>query len=227
MKNFEVVFFIPIKKNSQRVPGKNFRKLSGVPLYKNLLYKLKGRNVYVDTDSDEIFYEIKNDNCLSNINVFFREESLVGDKTSVCDLIKSFIEKKSIPDSTYICQLHVTSPFLKIETIDSSISILKSKKYDSIVSCSTIQSRLWREESYGYCPINHNPIKLEQTQDLPKIFEENSLFYIFNSGFFKKMNSRIGEFPYFYECDKIESIDIDTEKDWKFASIISEVISKL
>jgi N-acylneuraminate cytidylyltransferase len=49
-----VKVFIPIKENSQRVPRKNFRLLNGIPLYKNILSKLKDFQVFVDTDSNEI-----------------------------------------------------------------------------------------------------------------------------------------------------------------------------
>ena len=53
----KVVAIIPIKKNSTRVPGKNFIKINGVPLYKILLDKVlkcKFDEIYVDSDSDEI-----------------------------------------------------------------------------------------------------------------------------------------------------------------------------
>ena len=33
----KTIAIIPIKKNSQRVPGKNFKKINGKPLYKYLL----------------------------------------------------------------------------------------------------------------------------------------------------------------------------------------------
>jgi len=58
-------------------------------------------------------------------------------------------------------------------------------------------------------------MKLEQTQDLPVYYEENSLFYIFNSDYFLKTNARVGINPYFYVNNYPENIDIDTEDDWK------------
>ena len=53
----KTVAIIPIKKNSKRVPGKNFRKIKGKPLFRYLLDKLNNCNfdeVYVDSDSQEI-----------------------------------------------------------------------------------------------------------------------------------------------------------------------------
>ena len=53
----KVVAIIPIKKNSKRVKGKNFKKINGRPLYSYLLNKLKKcefDEIFVDTDSIEI-----------------------------------------------------------------------------------------------------------------------------------------------------------------------------
>ena len=97
------------------------------------------------------------------------------------------------------------------------------KNHDSVVSCNKYQNRLWRKEKYGYAPINHNPLKLEQTQDLPIFYEENSLFYIFNTQYFLNTGSRVGLDPYFYVCNYPENIDIDTEDDWKLVkSLVKE-----
>ena len=53
----KTVAIIPIKKNSKRVPGKNFVKINNVPLYEILLKKVIKCNfdeIYVDSDSEVI-----------------------------------------------------------------------------------------------------------------------------------------------------------------------------
>lgn len=213
-----MIIFIPIKEVSQRVPNKNFRLINGIPLYKHFLYKLNDYQVYVDTDSQKIIENIKKDLNLKHVKVYRRKKELEGHAVSVCDLIKNFINMYNVENKN-ICQLHVTSPFLDMSTIKKASK--KMLKYDSVVSCNVYQNRLWRKETYGYAPINHNPLKLEQTQDLPEYYEENSLFYIFNSNYFIKTNSRIGINPYFYACNHPENIDIDTEDDWKLVTSIA------
>jgi CMP-N-acetylneuraminic acid synthetase len=207
-----VIIFIPIKHVSQRVPNKNFRKINNTSLYKRCLYKLKDFNVYVDTDSETIINEIKADKKLKHVTVYHRCDRLLGHEISVCDIINNFINIYNIKNSV-ICQLHVTSPFLKIETLLSAYKMMDN--HDSVAACNIYQNRLWRKEDYGYAPINHNPLKLEQTQDLPVFYEENSLFYIFRSEDFKKTKLRIGVNPHFYPCGFPENIDIDTEDDWQ------------
>jgi len=205
-----MLVFIPIKENSQRVPRKNFRDFGGVPLYKHTLYKLTKHDVYVDTDSEEVKEGIRRDPLLSSVKCIDREETLVGDKVSVCDLISNFVEKYYI--SQPIIQIHVTSPFLELKTLEDAYS--KMGEYDSVVACNVLQTRLWRKEGYGYCPINHNPMKLQQTQELPEIYEENSAFYIFNPEIIK-LGNRIGKNPLFYPLTSPENLDIDTEMDFK------------
>ena len=214
--------FIPIKEKSQRVPSKNFRLFNGVPLYKHTLYKLKDFEVWVDTDSDLILEEIKKDEKLSHVRGYKRTNRLRGHRVSVCDLISHFICKMDLEDyEEIICQLHVTSPFLAVETIKDAYKKF-DEGYDSVVSCTAIQTRLWRKESYGMCPVNHNPLKLEQTQDLPKYYEENSLLYFFKSDLMFNTNNRIGTNPYFYETEFPENLDIDTEDDWALVKKMSE-----
>ena len=213
-----MIICIPIKELSQRVPNKNFRKLGKESLYVRCLKKLKSYKVYVDTDSDKIIKEVRSNRDLNHVTAFRRKKELEGHNTSVCDLIESFIQEFKIANQT-ICQLHVTSPFIKEETIKNALSKL-DKKNTSVVSCNLYQNRLWRKESYGYCPVNHNPCKLEQTQDLPEFYEENSLFYIFNSDDFKKTKLRISNSPYFYSCHFPENLDIDTEDDWRLCEAL-------
>ena len=215
--------FIPIKHNSQRVPKKNYRVFNGEPLYKHTLLKYTTCDVYVDTDSEEIIKEISKDDRLKNVVPYMRHPDLRGDKVSVCDLIRDFIVRHDIDD--VVAQIHVTSPFLNRSAVSVAASQI-GPKYDSVVSCTKHNSRFWRNELYGPCPINHNPMKLEQTQDLPTLYEENSAFYIFKSIDFIKSHNRIGVKPFFYAVKHPENLDIDTESDWELVKALEEVYYK-
>ena len=208
-----MIFFLPIKHHSQRVPRKNFRDFDGEPLYKYTLLKYSNHTVYVDTDSEELTRGIREDKRLKHVTVIPRPEHLRGDLVSVYELIKDFIVRYEITDA--VAQIHVTSPFLEAETVIEAASNIG--KYDSVVSATTYQVRFWRKEEYGFCPVNHNPIKMEQTQDLPVYYEENSAFYIFTPSTIFEAGSRVGKNPFFFETPSLESLDIDTEADWESA----------
>ena len=206
--------FIPIKKNSQRVPDKNFRKFREIPLWEHMVDKLKDFNVYIDTDSDFIFDQSQSK---SWVNCFHRKRHLIGDTVSVVDLLKNFVDQFSINEP--ICQIHVTSPFLNPDHIKFALDKINNEGHDSVFSANVVQNRFWRKEPYGYCPINHNPMKLEQTQDLPIYYMENSYLYAFLPRVLE-YNNRIGYNPYIMEIGFPYNLDIDTEEDWKLVNLI-------
>jgi CMP-N-acetylneuraminic acid synthetase len=222
----DLKIFIPIKEESQRVPNKNFRMFGDFPLYKHTLLKFKEFDVYVDADSQEVVDKIKNDSELGHVTPYLRHHALMDPDESVCNLILHFISRYNVLDP--IAQMHVTSPFLQPETIREAHDILKDfqaePEYNAIVGCNRVQSRFWREEDYGVAPINHNPLKLEQTQDLPPLYEENSSFYLFWPFLFKRNLSRVSSMPYFYETKFPENLDIDTEADWEMCTKLREIL---
>ena len=113
---------------------------------------------------------------------------------------------------------HTTNPLLSKETISSCINeyILKKKlsNYDSLFTVNAIQTRFYTKNGK---PINHNPKKLIPTQELDKIYEENSNLYILSKESFLSTSSRIGKNPILFETPKNEAIDIDTNDEWEMA----------
>ena len=86
-----IACFIPIKENSQRVKGKNLRKLGNKPLYRHILDRCSNifENVFVDTDSDLIKAYCKN----NNIGVIDRIPELLKDSANGNDLLEYWIKK--------------------------------------------------------------------------------------------------------------------------------------
>lgn len=210
--------FIPIKHNSQRVPGKNFRDFGGMPLYQHCLKKFDAYERYVDTDSDEI---IENTRGMPGVFAYRRLPEHEGDATSVCDLIRRFAEEHCRHDDI-VCQIHVTSPFLKPDTLERALAHMSN--HDSVTGCNIVQSRFWRCEGYGFCPVNHNPMKLEQTQDLPELYEENSTFYMFRVPVILETGNRVGRVPVFLAVEWPENLDIDTKVELRAALALRKMM---
>ena len=120
----KTVAIIPIKEKSERVPGKNFRVIGEKPLYKYLLDNLRNCNfdeIYIDSDSDEIKEYSKNKGYMF-IN---RKPALSKNTANGNDLLNHHVE---IIDSDFYFQLFVTSPLLKVETINNCIEILQTNQ---------------------------------------------------------------------------------------------------
>ena len=113
-------FFIIIKEHSERVANKNFLDLGGKPLYKHLLDKLKGEDVFIDTDSEKLYESLKN----SEVTCYKRSTECINLEVDssfkvspALKMIGNFLEKYVTDENEIIVTPHVTSPFIKLSTI--------------------------------------------------------------------------------------------------------------
>ena len=205
----KVVCVVPIKKNSKRILGKNFKLVAGKPLYRLLLDKLKYCNfdeIYIDSDSDVIkSYAKKN-----SYNFIKRLKKLSKDSANGNDLLNYH---SRVVEADIYFQLFVTAPLLSIENINKCIYLLKNtKKYDSIFTIVKEKSFYWFKKK----PINYEPKILPRSQDLAPIIRETTGLYGIKKETLKKRKCRIGYKPIKFEVSQYEAIDIDNKIDLLF-----------
>jgi|TARA_B110000211_G_C14025915_1_gene529833 CMP-N-acetylneuraminic acid synthetase len=204
----KVVAIIPIKQNSKRVKGKNFKLINKKPLYRYLLDKLKYAKfdeIYVDSDSKIIERYCKS----KNYKFIKRLPNLKKDTANGNDLLN--YHAKIIKADIYF-QLFVTAPLLKLSSINKCIDFLKkNKKYDSILTSKQIYSWFWFKDK----PVNYNPKILPRSQDARPIVVETTGLYGIKKNAIKKQRCRIGKKPFFYKVSEEESLDIDNSEDIK------------
>jgi CMP-N-acetylneuraminic acid synthetase len=213
-----MVALLPMKDNSERVIGKNFKKLNEIPLFFYIADSLEKTGLFstlaINTDSEKIS-ELAKKRFGSWVEIIERPKKLCGDFVSMNDIISHDV--RYFKNEVDFLQTHSTNPFLKKETIIDAyktyISSIKNGKYNCVFSVNSINTRLYDK---NLKPINHNSEVLVRTQDLDEIFEENSNFYFFSRSSFLDNNHRIGSNPKPYIMDKnsIETLDIDNLSDW-------------
>lgn len=209
-------YFTYIKQKSQRVKFKNFLKVRGLPLWKNLINELSGENVFIDTDSEDVYHECQKIDyvtCYKRLDEHIRLEEDTGFSVSPALLmIERFLDEYVEDENEIIVTPHVTSPFIKLETIK-----LASKKleqgYDSVQSCTSHKEFAYYKDK----PINFDPSVIQKTQYLEPIKLGNGAFFIFTKRTFKKNNNRTGKRPFLYPLSMPESIEIDTYEDLELA----------
>jgi len=210
-----IIAIIPLKYNSTRVPGKNYRLMNGKPLYWYIFNTLSRVDlidkIICNTDSLEIENIVKKD--FPNVEIYHRPKHLEGGDISTNLLLIDTIESLNLTDEKNLfLQTHVTNPLLTIETVNKCIKTFNEKKdYDSLFTAKQLQTRLYDKNGLA---INHNVRELIPTQDLDPIYEENSCVYIFPYSVLKTYKHRIGKKPYIFIMDDIESSDIDYESDF-------------
>ena len=220
------VFFI-IKHNSQRIKNKNFKKISNLELYKKVLYKFKNFKVFVDTDSERILKSCKTDKNLKHVYSYLRDKKFIemeksNTKSPTPLMIKNFLNNYTEKKNEIIITSHVTSPFVKISTINDALK--KMKTYDSVSSVQKIQNFSYLELSKSkYNPINFNDKVIQKTQTLKKIIHLNVSYFIIKKNIFLNNGlKRISKKNYFYDLKFPEYIDIDNKVDLDLARKISK-----
>ena len=214
----QITALIPMRHHSQRVPGKNYRLLNGIPLYQHILTTLQQcpeiTQIAVDTDSEEIITGLIKS--FPDVVVIPRPVALLADNVPMNDIL--MYDVSQVPADLYL-QTHSTNPLLSSATISRAINtLLKSMpEKDSLFSVTKLQTRLYDEQGKA---INHNPKILLQTQDLPPVYEENSCIYLFTVESLHKNKTRIGASPILFETDPEESWDIDEETDLKMVELM-------
>lgn len=203
----KIAALVPMRHDSQRILGKNYRLLAGRPLYSYILETLLAcpeiSTVVVDTDSPVIQEGLRNH--FPTIHVLERPEHLRSGEVPMNEVL---LHDTSLVEAEFYLQTHSTNPLLRRETISGAIRTFLNiyPTYDSLFSVTRLQTRLW--DALGRA-INHNPAVLLRTQDLPPVFEENSCLYIFTRQTLLQRRNRLGERPFMYEIDAAEAWDID------------------
>lgn len=222
----KIIALLPLKKHSERVRNKNIKLLNRIPLFLHIVKTLKDSKKFhkliINTDSQKIASIAKKE-FSEWLIIHERPKLLCGDSVSMNKIINYDINKFS--DNYFFFQTHSTNPFLSKKTIISAINSFKKNYplYDSLFSVNSYKSRFY---NHNIKAINHSPNLLKKTQDLNKIYEENSCFYIFNKKSFKFNMARIGKKPNIYEMNSLnfENLDIDTKYDFELAKKISKIL---
>lgn len=222
-----IVALLPMKANSVRVKGKNFRDFCGKPLFQWTLDTLLSVNeidqIVVNTDARQILAEnglVDTDRIL----IRDRKPEICGDHVSMNLVIADDVA--NIPADIYL-MTHTTNPLMSATTVTKALAAFQEASMkgeaDSLFTVDKVQTRFYRADC---SPVNHDPDNLIPTQNLEPWFEENSNLYIFTAESFLKTHARIGRQPMMYEGPFFESVDIDTPEDWDFAVVAARFMQE-
>jgi len=220
MSNNRIVALLPMKANSVRVKGKNYKQLAGKPLFQWILDTLLSvydiDKIVINTDARDT---LKQHGLVESNKIIIRDRKpeLCGDLISMNLILED--DMNNIDSNLYL-MTHTTNPLLSSETISKAITSFENNKdeYDSLFMVNKIQTRFYKED---LTPVNHDPNNLIRTQDLEAWYEENSCMYLFSKNSFSKTGARIGEKPQIFLTPPLESIDIDETEDWIMAEALA------
>ena len=217
--NRKVVALVPIKDQSERVSGKNFRAFAGKPLYHHIVHTLDRTyavdEIVIDTDSHRVMREAPE--LSPKVRAIERPEELRGHDVSTNRIFGHDLVQV---EADIFVQTHATNPLLRPETIAAALKtfVENEEEYDSLFGVNTYRSRFYREDGSA---VNHDPELLIPTQDLSPVYEENSCIYVFTRESFEKKKRRIGLKPLMFPTPPMESVDIDDEFAFRLAELLA------
>ncbi len=216
-----IVAIVPMRHNSERVPGKNYRSFNGKPLFehvvRNLLMAEGVSQVVIDTDSPTVMEYARQH--FPQVVLLERPAHLRDGSIPMNDVLLNITRQV---EADFYLQTHSTNPLLSAETIGRAVSFFLAHYpiFDSLFSVTRLQTRLWDSLARA---VNHNPAILLRTQDLPPIYEENSCLYIFEKTTLEQKHNRIGSRPHLFDIERHEALDIDEEIDFLVAEMVHRV----
>lgn len=222
---YDTVALLPMKANSERVKGKNFRDFAGKPLFRWILDTLleveRIEKVVINTDARHILAQhgLVDGADEGRVLIRDRKPEICGDMVSMNLVLADDVA--NVAAGTYL-MTHTTNPLLTSATVSAALDQFdrecSSGAADSLFTVTPIQSRFYRTDGSA---INHDPANLIRTQDLETWFEENSNLYIFSKESFAATDARIGKAPALFPMAATEAIDIDNQAQWELAEAVA------
>lgn len=224
---------IPARGGSKGVPRKNIKNLAGKPLiYYTINVAQKSKHIdriIVSTDDEEI----------AKIALkygaevpFLRPKELASDNAKAIDNYIYTINKLIQMDNNAIKEfivLQPTSPLRSANDIDNAIKIFYEKKAESVISVVKAEHPpTWYKKinSEGvlvdYFPFADNNLN---RQEAAETYLPNGAIYIFNYEALIKNYGYYNIHTYPYIMNQENSIDIDTQLDFKLAELLLSQIS--
>ena len=223
----KIVALLPMKANSERVKGKNFRLFNGKPLFQWILDTLLSVEeidaVVINTDARAI---LVNNGLTDGPRVILRDRKpeICGDMVSMNSVLADDVANVSA--DVYL-MTHTTNPLLSADSVRGALArydaAVTKGEGDSLFTVNHFQTRFYREDGSA---VNHDPNNLVRTQDLEPWYEENSNLYIFSADSFAGTSARIGLKPVMFQTPKLESIDIDDQTDWDVAELVCHYLTE-
>jgi N-acylneuraminate cytidylyltransferase len=226
----KVIAVIPARKNSKRIPGKNYKKFNGIPAIVSTIKKLKKSKIF-----DRI---IVSTNCEKTAKIsksygaeipFWRPKILSNDFASGSSVMShciKFLENEGC-NFDYACFVFAPNPFLKINDLKKGFQKIRAKKCDFVFAATSYQFPFFRSftisDKKGIKMLFSKNYK-KRSQDLKQILCDAGQFYWGYKEAWIKEKIVFSKRSDVVLIPKWRYQDIDTLEDWKRAEKLSKII---
>lgn len=218
----KTIAFIPVRKESKGIPGKNLKKLGDKPLIcwivDTLLESNIADSVWVATDCDEM------ENLISGryhqqVNIFRRSKESATDTAPSIYVVLEFLSSHSFHAKDWFILLQATSPFTSVKELRELKSEMRKEKYDAYVACCRLKKFHWSEDGI---PLDYSFTSKPRRQDYDGLLIESGAYYASGIGNILQHRQLLSGRIKVMEVSLAGMIDIDEPEDWKLAEYYIE-----
>ena len=214
--------FIPLRKGSKGVPGKNKKKLLGRPLFCWVLGEAIASHldtIYLFTDDEDIITFISKEyHWTDKVKTVLRSKASATDTASTEMGMQEFVDQLDDPFDI-LCLLQATSPFTTAQDINNCIEAVQNGTNDSALTVVNTHRFTWTADG---TPKNYDPFNRPRRQDFDGLLIENGACYVTTRDAFFKSKNRISGTIATIPMAEESLAEIDTLTDWK---IVEELLA--
>jgi YrbI family 3-deoxy-D-manno-octulosonate 8-phosphate phosphatase len=212
--NMKKIGIIPLRKDSKGIPGKNKKKMLGRPLFSWVLTEAIFSDldsVYVFTNDEEIInYVNKEYHWAPKVVALLRDEENADDTASTESVLVEFVVKSNV-DFDVLCLLQATSPFTLADDINSTLSKIITKEFDSALTVVKTHRFAWNSNGVAE---NYDIFNRPRRQDFEGLLLENGAVYASSKAAFVESKNRISGRIGLVEMPEESLTEIDSLTDW-------------
>lgn len=215
--------FIPLRKGSKSILGKNKRKMVGRPLFTWVLKEAIFSNldeIVVFTDDEEIISFVESQyNWTTKVKAILRNTENANDTASTESALIEFSEKINY-DFEIICLIQATSTFTTSLDINNSLETIQKDKMDASLTVVNTHRFIWSKEGK---PLNYDVFNRPRRQDFEGLLIENGAVYCTTKEAFVASKNRVSGQIGMVKMSEESLCEIDTPTDWL---IVEELLIK-
>ena len=218
---------IPARGGSKGVLQKNIRPLNGKPLISytiELSLHLSELNECVVSTDDEIIKQVAEE---SKIRVIDRPRELAADTASTESVLLHVLDvysNKYQENFDYIVVLEPTSPLRTLSTVRDCIENTVSNNRVSLMTVREIRENVGQIQEGNFHPICVDAPR--RRQDRTPLYTECGVVYICKVSHLRTTGSLLTNKTTAYVVNETESIDINTEEDFRLAEYLVRLQKK-
>ncbi len=223
----EVVAVIPARGGSKGVPGKNLRRVGGIPLIGRAVAAARGvptiDRVVVSTDDDEIAAVARE----WGAEIVDRPAALAGDTASSESALLHALDtlRARGVETGILVFLQATSPFIEPTDLDDAIGRVASGAADVVFAAVESWGFVWRHGADGMTGINHDPAHRPRRQDRQPEYLETGAFYVLDAAGFRVARHRFFGSVGVALVEERHALEIDTAEQLRIANAIAPLVS--